>query len=318
MKSLEDLANALISQRAPEGWTFHSVTFVWNSEEAPENFDRQQEPRRNRKQPIVREFTETEIGIPYARNRALDIARDDGITHLVFIDDDCLPRANWLEQLLTVVDETGADVVAGGWRITARGTVSSWLPGRVFGIKHYYFAGKNIEDRDELPTAYTRNVVFATSLLNQLAPEHQRFPESMVGTGGSDSVFFARAHTSGARIIYAPEAKVEETYDSSRLTLRWHFFRRMRNTQVRLRRRQETRESLAEPKVAAATVSLLLLSLPASVIVLPVALFSKSARKLVASTLLHITPLAGALLWWLGIEYQEYAHRFRFRSRRTQ
>lgn len=316
-RNLDQLMNSLISQEVPKGWFFHSVTFVWNGEARPQSLNLEQGIQRKGQRTIVREFTETKKGIPYARNRALEIARNDGLTHVVFIDDDCLPSPNWLEELLTVVDETGAGVVAGGWRISAARDASTWLPNKVFGTKHYYFLGKKAGGRDELPTAYTRNVAFATSLLDQVPHKYRVFPESMASTGGSDSVFFARAHASGARIIYAPDAQVDEKYDSSRLTLKWHFFRRLRNTQVRLRRRQETREPLAEPKVAIATLALALFGLPAIVLTLPLAFFLTRARRTVGSTLLYVAPLFGALLWGLRVEYQEYSNGFRFRSRRT-
>ena len=309
------LAGVLVQQPVPKDWTFHSVNFVWNAVAAPKSVNVAELANSQVASPVVREFVEPRIGIPVVRNRALDIARRDGLTHIVFIDDDCLPREDWLVSLLQVIDETGADVVAGGWRITAEGCPSPWLPPRVFGTKHYYFAGANAKSLDNIPTAYTRNVVLSTRMLDRLPTRHQVFPESMTATGGSDSVFFARAHLAGAKIVYAPDAKVEEKYDGSRLTLRWHLLRRVRNTQVRLRRRKETREPLVHPKALFGSLGLSLLALPASLIVLPLALFSSQMKRLVGSALLHMAPLLGALLWGVRIEYREYAGRFGIRSR---
>lgn len=314
---LAELASAVASQKVPPGWTFHSLNFVWNTDTEPDPFPPRVLGSSGGRGPTIREFLEPKIGIPFARNRALEIAQGDKVSHIVFIDDDCIPHADWLEVLLGVIDQTNAEVVAGGWRITPKEEPSSWLPRKVFGRKHYYFAGRNAANLEHLPTAYTRNVVFSARFLDTVPEEHMRFPESMASTGGSDTVFFARAHLDGARIVYAPYAKVEETYVDSRLTLRWHFLRRIRNTQVRLTRRKETREPLAHPPAILVALVFAILALPAAFVLLPLSLLSTRMRRAVGAVLLQIAPLFGVVLWGLGVEYQEYARRFGFRSRNT-
>jgi len=308
------LASALTSQSVPSGWTFHSVSFIWNTGSPPDHMKIEPGLQFGAQGPVVREFLEPKMGIPFARNRALEIARQEGITHIVFIDDDCLPRVDWLETLLQVADHTQADVIAGGWRIAADGQPSPWLPPRVLGAKHYYFAGKNAQNLDEIPTAFTRNILFSVQLLEELPRSHRRFPESMVATGGSDTIFFARAHMAGAKIVYASEAKVDETYSGRRLTLRWHLLRRVRNTHVRLMRRNETREPLAHPATVTRVVGFGLIALPGIIFVLPLTPFSNRIKRMVGSALLELAPLFAVFTWGIGIEYQEYAGRFRVRS----
>ncbi len=45
----------------------------------------------------LRTFVETTPGIPAARNRGIQEAREEII---VFVDDDCVPAADWLEELM--------------------------------------------------------------------------------------------------------------------------------------------------------------------------------------------------------------------------
>lgn len=51
-------------------------------------------------------------GISHARNRALDLSME-GYDGIAFIDDDEEPAPDWLDQLLFVQQEYGADVVTG-------------------------------------------------------------------------------------------------------------------------------------------------------------------------------------------------------------
>lgn len=312
----EELASLVAEQKVPPGWSFQSVNFVWNVDGKTEALHPNASGSSRQETPAVREFFEPRIGIPYVRNKALEIAQNEGLTHIVFIDDDCVPDRNWLEILLGVFDQKDAEVVAGGWTISAKNDPSPWLPRTVFGTKHYDFTGRNAADLEELPFAYTRNVAFATKILDLVPDEHRRFPESMVATGGSDTIFFARAHMGGARIFYAAEAKVNEIYDDSRLTLRWHFLRRLRNTQVRLARRKETGEPLARPSALLIPLSISVLAIPAGLVILPLMLLIPKMRQVVGAGLLQIAPLVSVASWVMGIEYREYAGTFGFRSRR--
>lgn len=315
LSEIGDLAVLVAEQAVPPGWSFHSVNIVWNLGGATEPLHPDGVDVARRDIPVIREFSETRIGIPYARNKALEIAQDADLTHVVFIDDDCVPDRYWLETLLGVLDQKDAEVVAGGWKITAKDCPSPWLPRTVFGTKRYTIAGRNVIDLAELPFAYTRNVAFARKILDSVSVEHRRFPESMVATGGSDTMFFARARMSGARIVYAAEAKVNEIYRDSRLTLRWHFLRRLRNTQVRLARRKETGEPLTRPRALLVPLLVVLLAIPGSLVILPLTIVIPKTRRLVGASVLQIAPFVSVAFWVMGIEYREYAGTFGFRSR---
>ena len=313
---IAELLNRLVSQRVPDGWTLHSVNIIWNRDPVPCSRDISEVLSSDFGAEVV-EYFEPRIGIPYARNRALDVARSDNFSHLAFIDDDCIPRADWLERLVNNFDTTRADVVAGGWVILPATTPSPWLPEKCFGQQHYSLAGKVVPALSELPTAYTRNVFFDLRVLDLLPPQHQVFPDGLSEVGGSDSLLFARLAVAGARIIYVPEALVDETYADERLTLRWHFLRRVRNTQVRLLRRKETREPLAQPKAIMAAIGVSIFLLPAIVVFFALVFFRKNIKRKLGAGLLIVAPLLGAIIWSLGLEYREYSNTFGFRHRRS-
>ncbi|MDH4040233.1 MAG: glycosyltransferase family 2 protein, partial [Gammaproteobacteria bacterium] len=54
--------------------------------------------------------TEPEPGITHARNRAVAVALERGAGFIAFIDDDDVPLQDWLLQLLTRQQATGADL----------------------------------------------------------------------------------------------------------------------------------------------------------------------------------------------------------------
>jgi glycosyltransferase involved in cell wall biosynthesis len=63
--------------------------------------------------------TEPEAGITYARNRAVAVALERDAQLVAFIDDDDVPRPDWLLQLLLRQQASGADLVFGSWVLDA-------------------------------------------------------------------------------------------------------------------------------------------------------------------------------------------------------
>ena len=59
---------------------------------------------------------EHEIGIPYARNKALENAIDRRFNYLAFIDDDCTAEEFWLNGMISTITNFGADVSQGSYK----------------------------------------------------------------------------------------------------------------------------------------------------------------------------------------------------------
>lgn len=157
-------------------------------------------------------------GIPFARNRCVELARP-WAEWIGFIDDDEEPAPGWLAELVRVQREHQADVVTGPVVPILVGTPPGWA------VKGGFF------DRRRFPTgtvrdrAFTNNVLFRATIFDAVRPA---FDERMVLTGGSDTHFSRRVHRAGFRIVWADGAEVRETFPASRANARWVFQRAYR------------------------------------------------------------------------------------------
>ena len=177
---------------------------------------------------------EPEVSIAKARNKALDWALEEGLNWLAFIDSDCWPQPDWLSRLMLCARHTGAAVVAGDADIRPDSQPSRFVPSNTWGKGSYsswHFVGKN-----ELNTAFTRNVVFRVDMVPSVRSGSLRFTEFLGSQGGSDLLFFKEIHSQGFKIAFCRSALVVENYSGERLRFRWHFKRTVRNTQLALLR----------------------------------------------------------------------------------
>jgi glycosyltransferase involved in cell wall biosynthesis len=157
-------------------------------------------------------------GIPFARNRAVALARDADF--VAFIDDDEVPDPHWLAELVRVQRDTGADVVTGPVLPCFAEPPPAWaLQGR-------FYERPRFPTGHRLDYARTSNVLIASPLL---AAHPGPFDTRFGLTGGDDTHFFMRAHLAGARIVWADDAIVTETVPASRVTPVWLARRAFRN-----------------------------------------------------------------------------------------
>lgn len=151
-------------------------------------------------------------GIPFARNTVVFHARSLGAELLAFIDDDEVPEPPWLDELLRVMRESGADVVTGPVLPAFEGEVPPWIQRGGFFDRERHATG-SFQHR-----ATTNNVVLRLELLAGMpAPFDERRPLS----GGTDSHLFRGIILNGHRIAWADDAVVYEWNPASRLTARW-------------------------------------------------------------------------------------------------
>jgi succinoglycan biosynthesis protein ExoM len=151
-------------------------------------------------------------GIPFARNACVNGARRVGAELLAFIDDDEVPEPAWLEQLLLVMQGTGAGIVTGPVLPAFEGDVPQWIQRGGFFDRERHETGA-FQER-----AVTGNVLLRTNLLAAMpTPFDERKPLS----GGTDTHLFRRLIVAGERIAWADEAIVHEYNPSTRLTAKW-------------------------------------------------------------------------------------------------
>ncbi|HZG81243.1 MAG TPA: glycosyltransferase family A protein [Brevibacillus sp.] len=150
-------------------------------------------------------------GISHARNRALDLSAE-GYDGIAFIDDDEEPAPDWLDQLLFVQQEYGADVVTGPVLPRMEEPAPAWSKKGRFYERSRHPTGFRME------LARTGNVLIRTSLLEDPA---NRFDPRYGLSGGEDTHFFLRVRQQGHEIIWADEAVVYEWVPASRIKPGW-------------------------------------------------------------------------------------------------
>ncbi len=156
-------------------------------------------------------------GISFARNRAVAEARARDADFVAFVDDDDLPRPDWLWRLARRQRETGADLVFGSWRLPESPRPPRWLE------RTRYFRPPRRDDRNRfgLPGwAGTYNVLLSRRLLDHLAERGDVFRPEFAHCGGEDSDLFIRAERAGFAHACAHDSVVVRTWEPHRMTLR--------------------------------------------------------------------------------------------------
>ena len=150
---------------------------------------------------------ESEIGIPFARNRALSEAIAIGADWIAMIDDDELASRDWLTTLYNGCLRFDADVATGPIDQISEGTAPHWWK-PVADSRNV--TGEFRQD------AYTNNVLFDVRIVKQ---NNLKFDRRFIH-GAEDIDFFRRAAKQGVRIVSIAEARVVEIVPLSRLSLK--------------------------------------------------------------------------------------------------
>lgn len=165
--------------------------------------------------------------ISIARNACLDAAQGDWIA---FLDDDEIPAASWLEELLAEARRADWDAVLGPVQALYPEETARWIKAGDF------HSTRPVWVRGVIETGYTGNVLLRRRLIERA---QLRFREEFGRTGGEDLDFFYRLRDAGGTIGFAPAALAYETVPRDRISLLWlvrRSFRRGQSHGVRLRR----------------------------------------------------------------------------------
>lgn len=154
---------------------------------------------------------EPELGIPFARNHALHAASPDTDV-LAFVDDDEWPCEYWLDELLKVRANSGADCV---WGPVAPDYEQ---PAARFFVRAGVFERLRLRDGARLPIAATNNVMFDWRFVIRHGIE---FDVRMRFCGGSDLRFFMLNQRKGMKIAWSDRAIVHEVVPRHRMTWGW-------------------------------------------------------------------------------------------------
>ncbi len=145
--------------------------------------------------------------ISVARNACLNAARAPLVA---FIDDDETARPDWLAQLISNQEATGAGVVFGRVIAAYAPDAPGWMP-----AADMHSTPPPIRN-GEIVGGYTCNVLMRRDAVGAL-----RFDPAFGRSGGEDTTFFAQLQRAGVTMTYASNAIVDEPIPPARSTLEW-------------------------------------------------------------------------------------------------
>jgi succinoglycan biosynthesis protein ExoM len=160
----------------------------------------------------LRYIAEKQRGISQARNAILRNVPDD-TDWLFLLDDDVVPRTDWMDELLVGVHRTGTEAVCGPMLVGQGLGYPQWVyDGRFFS----YPRRKNLPDYADVSFGVMSNCALNARFLRRFGI---RFDERFGLVGSEDKAFFDAVLSCGGRMSYTSHAIVDHNVDSSRARL---------------------------------------------------------------------------------------------------
>ena len=172
---------------------------------------------------------EPRIGIPVARNRAVDHALSIGADLVVFVDDDERVAPDWLVELVAEYRRSGALLVGGPVEAQAPAApLSRWRRAILTGVQQRFRHKAAVARRQNLAGRADRITIVTNNWLahrDLFALHGLRFDERNPLSGGSDAAFNREVTRRGLMKSWADRALVYETMPPERLTFAYQFRR---------------------------------------------------------------------------------------------
>lgn len=161
----------------------------------------------------IKYLIEKRKGIPFARNAAIRASSSESL-YILFVDDDEVVSKQWLENIFNTQSKYDADVVAGPVIPIFETNPSRWIiKGKFFELRKPKKA-----NGDKIYEAQTSNVLIRKNIFYQ---ENVWFDETLIDTGGTDTLLFKKILQKGYKMYWAEEAYVREHIPASRANMRW-------------------------------------------------------------------------------------------------
>ncbi|MEL7213955.1 MAG: glycosyltransferase [Pseudomonadota bacterium] len=244
--SLGETLSTLELQDLPENVSL-SIIVVDNDERPSAEAEVAEFARSSRHQVVYRHAPAGNISV--ARNAALEEAEARNLPIFAFIDDDELAPQDWLSTLLDRLADGDAEVVLGPTLAIYPRDAPGWM--------------RRLRVHDTTPevgsdgrpiAGHSCNVIMD---LGSPALKGRRFDPARGVSGGEDTAFFKDAMEAGARLAYAPDARLREHVPADRARLNWLLKRRFRMGQTHgslLRRGKTAGATVAQMGLASAKV----------------------------------------------------------------
>lgn len=193
---------------------------------------------------------ETELGIPFGRNRAAKEAIAAEADLLVFMDDDEVAAEDWLDRLVAGYRQSNAVLLGAPLRAKAPDTALTLMQRVMYKNVEARYAQKEVRARKRASLHGTDRVTIVTNnWLAELALFTGHgiwFDEEMRYTGGTDSKFYAQVREKGLPTGWVTDAFVYETVPPERLSFAYQY-RRARdqsNTNIWRKKQADSRPAI--------------------------------------------------------------------------
>jgi len=159
------------------------------------------------------------VGLSAARNTGARVARGQWV---VYLDDDAIPRAGWLDAYSRWFEETDVDSLGGPVEPIFSGALPEWLTPDLLPYLSVWDLGENTIDLryNELPRG--ANVAYRHTALERVGGFDRRLGRRSRSLRSCEEIEVGlRLERTGARTLYVPGAGVRHHVDTSRLTEAW-------------------------------------------------------------------------------------------------
>lgn len=167
----------------------------------------------------VRYIFEPQLGLSYARNRAIQEARGEFV---LFLDDDALASASWIREVVKIFDMDPEIGCVGGKIVPIwEGGRPDWIPDDFISLYSILDFSKETVEMSEPHIPFGANVSFRKSIFKEIQPfrtDLGRIGNNLLSGEESDLIGRIRAKY---KIYYNPYAAVEHKISKSRLNKRW-------------------------------------------------------------------------------------------------
>jgi len=239
-------------------------------------------------------------GISYARNTAVRNALEQNPAFIGFLDDDEVPAADWLSELVRMVALHDTDAAAGPILPVFEKTAPEWLRGKS------YYNRQRFPNGARMKVYSGGNCLVRASCFIPFMPNP--FDVRLGLSGGEDSDFFERFEIAGYSAVWADHALVHEHLTDDRLTKSWLRRRRYHLGQTYIRVERRYRGSLRYDAERLARASAQLLVGMAQYVF---GIYHEPWR---FSAELKMALATGKLSAYLGLRQEPYARNYRQQS----